>query len=163
MNKGFTLIEVMIATMVLTIGVLGTYALVTRVISATSLSVSQLTASYLAQEGLELARNARDTNFLRMRQGEEIEWTDGLLGCSAGCEVDYNDAAFSSYQDRFLKATGSFYAYDSGQDTRFKREITITQPSASTLEILVEVMWQDRGAISRQVQAVDKLYNWFTP
>lgn len=163
MNKGFTLIEVIIATVVLTIGVLGTYALVSRVISATSVSVSQLAASYLAQEGLELVRNARDTNFLRMRQGEEIEWTDGLLGCSSGCEQDYNDAAFASYQDRFLKATGTFYAYDSGQDTKFKRKITITEPSANTLEILVEVTWQDRGNISREVQAADKLYNWFTP
>lgn len=163
MNKGFTLIEVMIAIVVLTIGVLGIYALVTRVISATSVSVSQLTASYLAQEGLELVRNVRDTNFLRMRQGEEIEWTDGLLSCSAGCEIDYNDAVFASYQGRFLKATGSFYAYDSGQDTQFKREITISQPSANTLEVFVEVTWQDRGNISRQVQAADKLYNWFTP
>ena len=153
----------MIAILVMTIGVLGTYALVSRVISATSLSVSQLTASYLAQEGLELVRNVRDTNFLRMRQGEEIEWTDGLLGCSAGCERDHNDAAFAPYQDRFLKNTGSFYAYDSGQDTQFKRKTTITRPSANTLEILVEVNWQDRGTISRQVQAAEKLYNWFTP
>ncbi len=162
-QRGFTLIEVMIATMVLTVGVLGTYALVSRVITATSVSVSQLTASYLAQEGLELVRNARDTNFLRIRQGEEIEWTDGLLSCSAGCEVDYNDAAFDSYQGRFLKATGSFYAYDSGEDTKFKREVTITQPSANALEIFVDVSWQDRGNISREVQAADKLYNWYTP
>src|SRR3989344_5116913 len=151
MNKGFTLIEVIIAIVVLTIGVLGAYALVSRVINATSLSVSQLTASYLAQEGLELVRNARDTNFLRIRQGEEIEWTDGLLSCSSGCEVDYNDTMFDSYQGRFLKATGSFYAYDSGEDTKFKREVTITQPSANALEILVDVTWQDRGSISRQV------------
>ncbi len=161
-SRGFTLIEVIIAIVVLTIGVLGTYALVSRVVSATSLSVSQLTASYLGQEGLELVRNVRDTNFLRIRQAESILWTNGLLGCASGCEIDYNDAGFVSYQDRFLKATGSFYAYDSGQDTKFKRKITITQPSANALEILVKVTWQERGN-AREIQAADKLYNWFTP
>ena len=161
-QRGFTLIEVIIAIVVLTIGVLGAYALVSRVINATSLSVSQLTASYLGQEGLELVRNARDTNFLRIRQGESISWTNGLLNCTSGCETDYNDAGFTSYQDRFLKATGSFYAYDSGQDTKFKRKITITQPSASAIEIIVQVTWQERGN-AREIQAAEKLYNWYTP
>ncbi len=159
-EKGFTLIEVIIAIAVMTVGVLGIYSLVSRVIISTSLSVSQLTASYLAQEGLEFSRNMRDTNFLKMRQGEEIAWTEGLLSCAAGCEIDYNDLAFASYQDRFLKATGSFYAYDAGQDTKFKRKIIITQPSAIFLEVVVLVTWQERGN-SREIQAAEKLYNWF--
>ena len=161
-NKGFTLIEVIIAVAILTVGVLGAYALTARMVVATSLGISQLTASYLAQEGLELTRNIRDTNFLEIRQGQSILWTNGLLGCAAGCEMDYNDVAFVSYQNRFLKNTGSFYAYDSGQDTKFKRKITITQLSASALEITVDVTWQERGN-ARDVQAIDRLYNWFTP
>ena len=77
-HRGFTLIEVLTALFVLTVGLVGVVALLSRTASFTSTVNSTLTASFLGQEGLEIARNTRDTNFLKIRKGESIQWDNGL-------------------------------------------------------------------------------------
>jgi len=63
-NKGFTLIETVVAVFVLTIGVLGVFTVVQNITFSSQLNSSKLTATYLAQEGIELVRNQRDSNWL---------------------------------------------------------------------------------------------------
>jgi type II secretory pathway pseudopilin PulG len=175
---GFTLIEVLAAMFIVVMGVVGIFGLVTRTVSSTSLVNSQLVASYLAQEGLEMVRNIRDANFRRVHKGvAQATWTDGLTGCTTGCEADYNDSALVSFQDRFLKLDNGFYTYDAGTDTIFTRKIIITPkrgvpsscvplipPDASDdiLCVSVDVSWQDRGN-TRIVRGATELYNWLTP
>lgn len=77
-QRGFTLIEVLTALFVLTMGLVATAGLLTRTASLTAGVNSNLTASFLAQEGLEIARNIRDTNFLKIRKGISVQWGDGL-------------------------------------------------------------------------------------
>src|SRR3989338_10456135 len=76
-EKGFTLIEVIVAVFVLTIGVVGVFALVNQTMAASSILTSRLIAAYLAQEGIEIARNIRDGNFLEAGE-PDWEWADGL-------------------------------------------------------------------------------------
>ena len=65
LNKnGFTIIEVIIATSILTIGVLGAFSAIQMIIASTSIISSQLAATYLAQEGIENVRAIRDSNWL---------------------------------------------------------------------------------------------------
>ncbi len=66
-NKSFTLIEVIIAIFILTMGTVGAFSLIQRTIAFTSISSSRLTAAYLAQEGMEIARNIRDSNYLFLK------------------------------------------------------------------------------------------------
>ncbi|MDP3991098.1 MAG: prepilin-type N-terminal cleavage/methylation domain-containing protein [Candidatus Nealsonbacteria bacterium] len=73
LNKGFTLIEVIVAIFLLTVGSVGAFSLVQSIISFSSLAVSRLEAVYLAQEQLEVVRNTRDTNYL-----EGSSWLDGV-------------------------------------------------------------------------------------
>lgn len=70
-NKGFTLLEVIIAIFLITVGITAVLLLITKTLGAMSLSFSQLKAAYLAQEGIEVIRNIRDTNWV-----EGNEWKD---------------------------------------------------------------------------------------
>jgi prepilin-type N-terminal cleavage/methylation domain-containing protein len=62
--RGFTLIEVIVAIFLITVGMAGAFNLVQRTIAFTSVSSSRLQAAYLAQGGIELVRNTRDSNWL---------------------------------------------------------------------------------------------------
>ncbi len=63
-GAGFTLIETMIAVAILTLSVAGPLFTADRAIVAAQLASNQLTASYLAQEGIEYVRAMRDGEFL---------------------------------------------------------------------------------------------------
>ncbi|MDP2734903.1 MAG: prepilin-type N-terminal cleavage/methylation domain-containing protein [bacterium] len=159
MQKGFTLVEVLAASFIITLGAGGAFALVQRTISFTTNAVSQLEATYLAQEGIEIARNIRDTNLLKIHKGAGGEWTDNLTGCESGCEGAYSDQALVSFQDRLLRRNAGLYNYAAGQNTSFKRKITITQPGDEVLDVVVEVTWTERTR-SHELTAATQLYNW---
>lgn len=65
--RGFTLVEVMIGMMILTVAIVSATNLLTDVISSNQNNLTTLQAYYLSQEGLEMARNIRDTNWLQNR------------------------------------------------------------------------------------------------
>ena len=66
--KGFTLIEAMVAVAILAISVTAPTYGASRTLVATQNANNQLTASYLAQEGVEYARVYRDSYYLGARQ-----------------------------------------------------------------------------------------------
>jgi prepilin-type N-terminal cleavage/methylation domain-containing protein len=156
-KKGFTLIEIMAALFVLGVGLIGIMGLIFRISASTSLVSSKLIAAYLSQEGIELVRNLRDENWL---SGDP--WDFGLN--QGEYEMDYNDSTLFPWvnQGRYLKFNNSFYNYESGQETIFKRKIRVDR-TAGPDEILIcsVVQWQERG-ISHQVQSCEKMYNWKT-
>jgi len=61
---GFTLIEVVVAIFVLIVGVVGVFTAIQNITFSSQINSSKLTAAYLAQEGIELVRNKRDSNWL---------------------------------------------------------------------------------------------------
>ena len=159
-SQGFTLLEVIVAIFLITVGVGGSLALINQTLSAAQILPQKLIASYLAQEGIEIAKNIRDSNLLKIRQGlEGVNWDSGLTGCASGCEADFNDPALSP-NDRYLKIGNGFYNYDSGQDVIFKRKMTITPEGVDILKVLVEVSWQERGR-THKVKAQANLYKWW--
>lgn len=157
-GAGFTIIEVLIAVAVITIGILGILVIIHQTIAYMALSSSRLVATYLAQEGMEIVRNIRDTNWLNARS-----WNDGLN--QGDYEADYNDPSLLSWGNNYLKINGGFYNYDSGDLTRFKRKITISDPgqascgNAPCLSVKAEVFWQQLGR-THQVVSEEYLYNW---
>jgi prepilin-type N-terminal cleavage/methylation domain-containing protein len=169
LQKGFTLIEVIVAIFVLTIGVIGILSLVNQTIISSQIISSRLVASYLAQEGIEIVKNIRDTNSLEIHKGllTEDQWIYGLTGCESGCEADYNDSILVS-ANRYLKIDGGFYNYDSGNDTIFKRKITIfdvvdldvpPDEIMDKMKVQVEVSWTERLR-TYQVTAQENIYKW---
>jgi type II secretory pathway pseudopilin PulG len=77
-KKGFTLVEALIAMSVLMVGIFSGFVLVTRALYNAAVIQDRLTASFLAQEGVELVRQIRDTNFIKILNNESINWRDGL-------------------------------------------------------------------------------------
>lgn len=155
-QKGFTLIEVVFAISLIVLGTSSVFALMQTSNNMASLAKREFEAAYLAQEGAEIVRNVRDTNWLKQRTIPGTAWDSGLDNCAAGCEADYNDAGLAAYADRFLKIDGSFYNYDSGEQTSYKRKITVTKPNPTQLSVSVEVSRAGIPAITLQTE----LYNW---
>lgn len=164
-NKGFTLLEVIAAIFVITVGMIGAMSAVQKTITLISVSSSRLTAVYLAQEGIEIVRNIRDGNWL---EGRTIDtpWDEGLNICSAGCEGDYTilageDPVLSVYQDRKLRIDpiNGFFNYTTGGETKFKRKITIILDGSDILKVLVEVNWVERE-MPQTLSAQENLYKW---
>ena len=102
-RQGFTLIETFVATIILVFAVIGPLGLMARAINDSNYAKNQITAFYLAQEGLELAINQRDKNTT-----QDIDpnlWLDGLDECTGdgcGLDIDRNDGninVISSCQD----------------------------------------------------------------
>ncbi|MBI1971508.1 MAG: prepilin-type N-terminal cleavage/methylation domain-containing protein [Candidatus Wildermuthbacteria bacterium] len=162
MSRAFTLIEVLVAMFVVLVGAGGLFSLIYQTTSFSANPSSQLAASYLAQEGIEIVRNIRDTNFLKMHKGLPAAWDDGLAGCASGCEADFNDSALASYAGLLLKIGGGLYTYDSGTDTIFTRKITVASGGTDALNVDAEVSWAEKGR-THSVKAATKLYNWIAP
>jgi len=156
--KAFTLIETIVAVFILTSGVLGMVALINQTISIAPQSSSQLAASYLAQEGLELVRNIRDVNWLEWRQNTEILWDDGLTSCADGCQIDFSSGELAPYTGEFLTfRIPDPPSYQYGYFI-FKRKITIVS-ALDKLLVSSEVAWQERGR-DHVVTAETELYDW---
>lgn len=164
-KNGFTLLEVMAAVFVVTVGLIGIFIVIQNLSTYTAYAKDRLVASYLAQEGMEIIRNIRDTNWLERSTTPDNPWDEGLLtGCLNNCEVDYTtptvpDPIILSYEDRNLKIdpNNGFYKYDcSGcPESKFTRKITITPDGTDALTVKVSVSWPKGKA-----EVLEKLYNW---
>ena len=161
-NKGFTLLEVMLAIFIITSGVIGVFTTIFYINNLMAVSSSKLTAIYLAQEGLEIVRNIRDTNRIKGQ-----EWTQGLttMGCEYGCEGDYNTTegltAFNpDGRYLYIDEGGGVYGYQEyTRITNFKRKITIYPPVAELdpMQVYVSVYWSYKNN-NYQVNAAEMLY-----
>ncbi|MBI2482055.1 MAG: hypothetical protein HYV76_00585 [Candidatus Vogelbacteria bacterium] len=92
-NRGFTLLETFVAVTILVIAVIGPLSLMVRGITDGNYAKNEITAFYLAQEGLELVMNRRDANQFGigdMDYPNNYPWLAGLTNCVAdhGCYID---------------------------------------------------------------------------
>jgi len=83
--RAFTLVETMVAVTILAFAVAGPLFTASRVVVSAQTARDQLTASYLAQEGIEYIRAMRDKEYLSSYQagGTDISgvaWTNFLTG-----------------------------------------------------------------------------------
>lgn len=65
-NKGFTLLEMLIALSVISVGVMAAFTLSTANLNTAKANGQRILAANLAREGVEFIRNVRDTNWLRI-------------------------------------------------------------------------------------------------
>ena len=164
-DKGFTMIELIVTISILSVGIIGSYSAFSSINSLTHSISPRLTAVYLAQEGQEIVRNIRDSNYI-----DGKNWKFGLSNCKNGCQADYkagtdsesNSNKLKNYSDDnflILNADG-FYGYEEGIKTIFKRKITIDNISNSSLKVDVLVMWDYQGK-SFEFKTESYLYDWY--
>ncbi len=172
-EKGFTMIETILAILIISTGVIGAYGIVTNLTSYGTISPTRLTAVYLAKEGTEVVRNIRDTNWLN-----NYSWDNGLASspCSPAsddnsCIVAWDSSALQlktivpgvGLDDPIpsLKVDSSWrYNYASGTATIFTRKIKITKPASDYLLVEITISWNDRNK-PYSLTTRERLYNWY--
>ena len=172
-TKGFSLLEVMLALGVITIGLMGVSSLVLQNIQAQDINKNYLIASMLAQEGLELVRNVRDTNFLNY-----YDWKAGNSSNTnivRGAVIDGTPKEYAINYDETIRdvTTGmnddktQLYIFNNKYDhagvngilTPYRRLIKVYNRDYY-LEVHSNVQWSEHGRI-HNYEAVTDLYIWW--
>lgn len=96
-QAGFTLLEMLIALSVISVGVMAAFTLSTANLNTAKANYSRVLAANLAREGLEAVRNIRDTNWLKIQANA----TCGATVCTWDNNLDQGTSTIS---------------YDSGDD-----------------------------------------------
>lgn len=81
-TRGFTLIETIVAVAVLTAALTGPLVLAQRSLKATQEARNRISATYLADEGIEVVRSMRDNNSANDPSLDRNAWLDGKDGGS---------------------------------------------------------------------------------
>jgi prepilin-type N-terminal cleavage/methylation domain-containing protein len=163
MKRGFTMIETIVAFLVLGILFIGPVSLVIKAMNLTSQSQNRLVASYLAQEAVEYALNRRDNNVLQNK-----DWLEGLSPCtlSLGCYIDVannniatcpsiNTCPQIRYDDN-----GLYYNYTTGATTIFTRIVTLESLTADEARLIVIVQWPERIGGVQNYKLEKLMFKW---
>jgi prepilin-type N-terminal cleavage/methylation domain-containing protein len=158
-NKGFTMLEMLIVIFVFLTGIVGAYGVILNFYTTSVYSSNRFTATYLSQEGIELIKNLRDNNLISGNL-----WTTGIT-CAGVCKIDYNDTELSSDADPYTplkKDANSFYSYEASSSTIFKRKITIIENAVPNyINVSVETEWYKNGVVNGSVKVEDNLYGYW--
>jgi len=158
MNKGFTLIETMVALGVLVFVLTGMVSLIILNITNAKNIEKNLIAGNLAQEALEVVRSMRDNDWL-----EGNNFGDFILVSGDEYSVQWDDTDLSrglvAQPLNFDEATG-LYSYDNGEPTIYTRKVLIDQVTDKEIKILVTIEWILRSG-SAQLQAESHLFDWY--
>jgi len=165
-QKAFTMIEMVAAIFVVNLGIMAVFSLITQSITHINSTASSLTATYLAQEGIEIARNIRDGNFLKMDQDKEASWNDNLSTDKDYYNFDYKSESIPDNTNcdgkTHLQISNGYYTCSSySPAVKFQRKIRISPVGEDKIEVLVEVSWTERGK-TNNVSAQETLYRWFS-
>lgn len=178
-TQGFSLIETLVAIMLLITAVSGVLTVASKSLYLTSVAREQLTAFYLAQEPIENIRNVRDSNRL---QTSATPWLTHLSECvsadgSLKCIIDriteggYPPSANAIVTCGALCPQISFspsrglYSYAGGSDwaaSKFVRTTSVITPigtNADEARIDVTVSWPV-GTVTRSVTIREYISNW---
>jgi hypothetical protein len=155
-KNSFTLLEAIFSITILILTIVGAFTLVQLTLGFTPITQQKLIASYLVQEGIEIVRNIRDTNWI-----SGLNWTNNLTTTTSyyldSQSLQFPDLSCSS-QYLYLDSN-SYNCRSSGSQTKFQRQITLTEIGSDQLEVLVEVEWQEKGR-THTIKAMENLYNW---
>ncbi len=169
-ERGFTILESVVAIFIISLAISGVFTAVQRSLSQTIVAKDEVTAFYLAQEAIEIIKNKRDSNQLvKIFSNSSATWLDGITSsCPFNniCSVDATNLSISNCGASWgscsnLRQNGStnLYNYSTGPTTNFKREIQIESVSSNEIMVTVQVTWS-KGGISRSFKAKTHLFNW---
>ena len=150
-KSGFSILEIIFVIGIVVIGLLGIIPLVIQNQQAQNIDNNYLIASMLSQEGLELVRNKRDTNWLT----DGANWYDNID--SSSYTIDYynddfniNDSVNSIDNPGAVLKIDSYgyYSHSVGDATIFSRIINVTDHIADDYIIVSStVRFKEHGRI----------------
>jgi Tfp pilus assembly protein PilV len=162
-NSGISILEVIVAMAIITMGMVGVLSLVIQNVEAQYINKNILIASGLAQEGLELVRNIRDLNWLTPGVDPNNDWKRNIVG-DGTYTIDYglNIRNVSSIDEAgarlYVDGSGLYTHTATATSTSFYRLITVVD-NVTYLDIKCAIRWKD-GTQNHNYTAETFLYNW---
>lgn len=172
-QQGFTLIETLVAVLLLTTAIAGPLTIASRGLLASTVARDQVIAFYLAQDAIEHIRFLRDTNKL-----SSAEWLNTLTPCvsadgSATCYFDSLStnpssptACSGTCEVMRFDSTNGYYNYNSSNTLtpqRFIRTVSIKTPvgtNNSEAAISVTMSWESSNGATRTVTVRENIVDW---
>jgi prepilin-type N-terminal cleavage/methylation domain-containing protein len=180
-QAGFTILETIVAIMVLSLSISGAFSAVQQGLSQSIIAKDEVSAFYLAQEAIEIIRNKRDSNqlFRIENPGTPNTWLYGIAQDATDpcyfdkiCQTDaistnfsYCGVSWDSCSVLKQDSNSYIYGYGSGSDTNFKREIQIERVrddingNPVEIAVTVRVSWF-KGLLPFRFEAKTILLNW---
>ena len=161
--KAFTLLETLVAIAVLLMALLGPFSIAQQSLKSAYYARDQVTAFYLAQEGVEFVRAVRDQNYL-----EGNDWLSGIgTSCTgAPCIIDFPNFTYAACPQGTcpplkVSQVGELYNHITGTESPFTRYILLTTSPTNPEQIIVSVTisWRSSG-VSRVFTIQERLFNW---
>ena len=174
-QSGFTLVETLAAITLITVAIVAPMALTVQSLQVAFYARDQITASNLAQEGIEAIRSVRDGNVLATAEGNATNLFQNILpACSSGCYVDATTVPSPTITACSgacppLRSNGQLYAYNPGSSwipTNFTRTVDATVVrsdagnAAQEIRVTVIVSWKTAAYKSENITLSENLYNW---
>ena len=188
-GRGFTLVETLIAVSIFSVSLVAVMAVLGSGISNTNSIKQKMTASYLAQEGIEYIRNMRDT-YVLYSSSASTGWTSFNnkvfpacvgYGCFVNADnLDYGDNTepindgvkviliscnSANCSNGALSYINGKYGF-SGEDSGFTRKIIMTKIispdgtiNPNEVKVSSTVYWT-QGSGPQSVTFSENLFNW---
>lgn len=181
-SKGFTVLESIVAILILSLAVSGGFSAVRQGLVQTSMSKDEIKAFYLAQEAIEIVRNQRDANRLANANGIPTNWLNVIQGCLdvtcavdatgpndiylVACGDDWDSCSYLNQQTENANASDYLlYSQQNGTNwtsTNFKREIQIAivdnPADPQEISVTVRITWE-RGILDYEYETRVNLFN----
>lgn len=180
-NKGFTLVESLVAIAILTVAILGTFTAVQGSLRSSSMVKDRIIAFYMTQEAMEYIKNIRDENILLSIATPSTNWLKGLSAVStdpcwygvAGvgqktCRIDVGAASpnnivacSGSCPVLNRSSTTDLLGYTSGTGwvpTNFTRSIQLTNVANNEVAVTITISWTAKG-VTQNFQIKQLLFN----
>jgi len=154
-QNGFSLLGVIIAIFIISIGLSGVLNLANYALQSSYQGETGTIASGLAQEGIEMVRYMRSTN---------VNWANWYGSVSNGdYRVQFSNNSFLPFSDVPLNIDSSTGLYQYGgsvsPDSIYYRKINIQKLSADEMKVTAEVKWQIKG-VWHSLVVEDRLWAW---
>ena len=175
-QRGFTILESLVAIVVLSLSISGAFSAVQQGLSQSIVAKDEIKAFYLAQEAIEVIRNRRDVNQLYKIDNPTTlnTWLYGIAensgdDCYFGktCRIDspaqtiaYCGGAFNTCPRLKQDPNTGLFGYTSGwTDTIFRRGIQFTEVVVNReVRVTIEMNWTSRWG-EKSFQVTETLFN----
>lgn len=149
-ERGFTLVETLVAVSILLVIIIGPMSIAQKGIQNAYFAREQLTAVFLAQEAIEGVRELRDNGAIVSYEdgsigdpGTQLWHSDIPIGCiNAECAYDNGSIeSCSTNNECRLKYNAGTYEHGTGDDSMYTRTVTIGTWNGGEVPVTVTVSW----------------------